>query len=107
MRAGDTRQQRAGVCVRCLRVERGAAKVRESGKHSWSTPMPSDLPTSDWEALSCALQQTIDEWRQAHPTATLNEIERVIDRHLAPCGPSWWNRLLKRVAASTGSSWSQ
>lgn len=46
--------------------------------------MPTNLPASEWEALSRALQQTIDEWRQAHPTATLDEIERVIDAHLAP-----------------------
>ena len=46
--------------------------------------MPSTLPASEWEALSRALRQTIDEWRQAHPTATLDEIESVIDTHLAP-----------------------
>jgi RNase P subunit RPR2 len=46
--------------------------------------MSSNLPTSEWETLSRALQQTIDEWRQAHPTATLDEIESVIDTHLAP-----------------------
>lgn len=46
--------------------------------------MPSNLPESEWEALSRALQQTIQEWRQAHPTATLDEIETVIDAQLAP-----------------------
>jgi hypothetical protein len=46
--------------------------------------MSSNLPASEWEALSRALQQAIEEWRQAHPTATLDEIESSIDTHLAP-----------------------
>ena len=46
--------------------------------------MPSNLPASEWDALSRALQQTIEEWRQAHPTATLDEIETAIDAQLAP-----------------------
>ncbi len=46
--------------------------------------MPSNLPESEWEALSRALQQAISTWRQAHPTATLDEIETVIDAQLAP-----------------------
>lgn len=46
--------------------------------------MSSNLPPSEWDALSRALQQAIDEWRQTHPTATLDEIETVIDAHLAP-----------------------
>jgi RNase P subunit RPR2 len=46
--------------------------------------MPSNLLPSEWEALSRVLQQTIEAWRQAHPTATLDEIESIIDTHLAP-----------------------
>jgi RNase P subunit RPR2 len=46
--------------------------------------MPSTLPESEWEALTRALQQTIEAWRQTHPTATLDEIETIIDTQLAP-----------------------
>jgi hypothetical protein len=46
--------------------------------------MPSDLPERAWEELSRALQQTIEAWRQTHPTATLDEIETVSDTQLAP-----------------------
>lgn len=64
--------------------------------------MPSNLPSSEWEALSRALQQTIDEWRQTHPTATLDEIESVIDTHLAPLRA----RLVEATAqASSRQDW--
>jgi hypothetical protein len=46
--------------------------------------MPANLPESEWETLTRALQQTIDAWRQTHPTATLDEIEAIIDTQLAP-----------------------
>lgn len=66
--------------------------------------MPADLPASEWDALSRALQQTIHEWRQAHPIATLDEIETVIDAHLAPLRA----RLVEATAqASLREDWQQ
>ncbi len=46
--------------------------------------MSSHLPEREWEALTRALQQTIEAWRQTHSTATLDEIETIIDTQLAP-----------------------
>jgi hypothetical protein len=58
--------------------------VRASGTRPRSEPLPANLPPSAWEALSRALQQTSGEWRQAHPTATLDQSETVRDTPLAP-----------------------
>jgi hypothetical protein len=66
--------------------------------------MPSHLPESEWETLTRALQQTIDTWRQTHPTATLDEIETVIDTQLAPARA----KLVEATAhASPRQDWQQ
>ncbi|HEY7126567.1 MAG TPA: hypothetical protein VH540_21695 [Ktedonobacterales bacterium] len=66
--------------------------------------MSSHLPESEWEALSRALQQTIEAWRQTHPTATLDEIETVIDAQLAPVRA----KLVEATAhASPRQNWQQ
>ena len=46
--------------------------------------MPRPLPRDAWLAEAAARFAALEEWRQAHPRATWDEVEQAIDAQVAP-----------------------
>jgi hypothetical protein len=69
---------RVAFAVAAVRAKAREGPAAEAG----ALPSPAGRATRQWQEASLAAAEALVRWRAAHPAATVDEVERELDRRL-------------------------